>query len=467
MISICIKACVFLSISFCFAQSAGDSNVFFKVNSIDIVGNRRTKATIITRELDFVIGDSFLLEQLKTKLLVNRNKIFNTGLFVSVDLVVDSIRPGAIVILLSERWYTFPIPLFDLADRSFNEWWYRQQRSLDRINYGMWFEQLNMRGRNEKLKILVQSGFTHKYEFLYNIPYIDARQRHGLSFGIGYAENKEIFYRSLQNKQVFLKSEQVLRSRFFTNVIYRYRRNFFDSHHLEFKFSYNTIADTVRALNPDYFLNGNTTQRFFSLKYNLISDHRDVQMYALSGYHTTFVIEKLGIGLSDQLNLLQSSFSHNRYATLGRNFFYGTKFKSEVNLPNRQPYFNLRALGYGQDYVRGYDLYVIDGSSYGYFKNTLRKRLLNRQIVFNKLVPIKQFRTMPLAIYLNVYNDYGYAYRQSIPQGNSRLLNDWLIGYGAGVDVVTFYDVVLRSEYSFNKYGERGLYFYILTDIVF
>ncbi len=451
----------------CTAQTEDKNDIFFKVTKIDFAGNKRTKNSIITREMDFTIGDSIPMEQLSERLMINRNKIFNTGLFVSVDVRRDSLNDGVVLVLLHERWYTFPFPLFDLADRSFNEWWYRQNRDLKRVNYGVWFEQANMRGRNEKFKILLQSGFTQKYEFSYDIPYINKKQVHGLSLGVGYAENKEIFYKSLNNKQVFIKSENVLRTRFFAKLNYRYRPSFFESHNLEFRFSYNTVADTIVKLNPDYFLNSNTTQQFYTIRYNYFSDHRDVQMYALKGYHTAFEIEKIGLLPNDQLNLLQTTLTHSRYWALGKNLFFVGKTKLELNLPNKQPYYNLQALGYGQDYIRGYDLYVIDATSFGYIKNTLRKRIVNKNINLNKIMPLVQFRSIPISVYFNIYNDYGYAHRKLVPKGNERMLNNLLVGYGAGCDIVTFYDIVIRTEYSINKYGENGLYFYILTDIVF
>jgi hypothetical protein len=39
-----------------------------------------------------------------------------------------------------------------------------------------------------------------------------------------------------------------------------------------------------------------------------------------------------------------------------------------------------------------------------------------------------------------------------------------LYTYGAGFDVVTFYDLVLRFEYSVNQLGEKGLFFHIRND---
>lgn len=42
---------------------------------------------------------------------------------------------------------------------------------------------------------------------------------------------------------------------------------------------------------------------------------------------------------------------------------------------------------------------------------------------------------------------------------NNSLSNKFLIGAGGGLDVVTFYDTVLRFEYSFTREGTHGFFF--------
>ena len=50
----------------------------------------------------------------------------------------------------------------------------------------------------------------------------------------------------------------------------------------------------------------------------------------------------------------------------------------------------------------------------------------------------------------------GIAYN---PQpGENALSNSLLHSAGIGIDIVTFYDVILRFEYSFNQLGQNGLY---------
>ena len=47
---------------------------------------------------------------------------------------------------------------------------------------------------------------------------------------------------------------------------------------------------------------------------------------------------------------------------------------------------------------------------------------------------------------------------------NSILNNKLLYTYGAGFDVLSYYDFVAKIEYSFNQLGEKGLFLHIRRD---
>ena len=73
-------------------------------------------------------------------------------------------------------------------------------------------------------------------------------------------------------------------------------------------------------------------------------------------------------------------------------------------------------------------------------------------------MPVRQFRHVPVSIYLKTYADLGYVKNYPYYEErnlNTRLSNKMLFGTGLGLDVVGFYDIVLRFEYSFNAHGEN------------
>jgi hypothetical protein len=116
--------------------------------------------------------------------------------------------------------------------------------------------------------------------------------------------------------------------------------------------------------------------------------------------------------------------------------------------------------GYGDLFLRGLERYVIDGVAALMARNTLRYELFR----FNISTHLKS-RThdrIPFKIYARTFTDMGYTYNKNFT--NNSLTNRMLYTGGAGVDIVTFYDFILRFDYSFNQLGENGLFLHIKND---
>ena len=64
-----------------------------------------------------------------------------------------------------------------------------------------------------------------------------------------------------------------------------------------------------------------------------------------------------------------------------------------------------------------------------------------------------------IAMYLKSYFDMGYVNGYEGNTLNTMFTDEFIYSGGFGIDLVTFYDVVMRFEYSFNKAGESGLVF--------
>ena len=137
-------------------------------------GLKRSKTAIVSRELAFIPGRAILLQDTADFFKKSCFNIFNTTLFNYCTYRVDSGYTdssghsfGQIHFRVSERWYTFPVPIFELADRNFNEWWYDRNADFNRVNIGLKLIQKNVRGRNEELILLGQGGFTRRFDFSY------------------------------------------------------------------------------------------------------------------------------------------------------------------------------------------------------------------------------------------------------------------------------------------------------------
>ncbi|GAB3906910.1 hypothetical protein GCM10028803_40050 [Larkinella knui] len=439
---------------------------YWVVRSVVLSGNHRTRDRIILRELEVKAGDTVQRQQLTEKLAWDQRKITNTNLFVTVDVLAKEVGPHQIDIQvnLKERWYVFVIPIFDLADRNFNEWWYERGRSFRRTIYGARLSYKNVTGNADKINAIFEFGFTRRTQVLYTLPYIDRAQKTGISVGASYQTNKEVAYRSALDKLVYFRSEDLMRDRFYTNVILTRRNQFYNFHRLELRYVRNSIADTIARLNPDYFLNGQTHQRYFLLSYQFTHDRRDAVAYPLRGHYFNLAANQYGVFASDNVRLFDVSASYTRYWALGARFYASNSGRGKLSWPDRQPYSNLRGLGYLTDFVRGYELYVIDGQRYGLLRNTLKYQLLNvrKQLSW---VPMKQFNTVPVAVYLSLFGDMGYVNSTLAQEYNSRLANSWLYGGGVALDVATFYNIVGRVSYSINRQGQTGIFFNFTIDL--
>ncbi|WP_420155743.1 BamA/TamA family outer membrane protein [Siphonobacter sp.] len=446
-----------------------DSN-YVVVREIRLVGNRRTKDFIIRRELDFREGDTLSLEMLPERLEKNRRKVFNTNLFVTAEAKVnleprvDSMRTATIEFDLREQWYILGFPIFQLADRNFNEWWTERNRDLSRTIYGVNLRHYNFRGRAEQLKINLEFGFARYFDFSYRIPYIDRKQKLGVTFGISYNTTKNLAYRTDRDKLIYLHSEDLLRERFYTNVIFSRRNHYYDFQNLEIRYATHTIADTVVDLNPNYFLQQRTRQRYFLVSYGYTYDFRDKAQYPLRGFVFRVVANRYGILPKDQINLTDLTLSFARYRPVGGKWYYGAVAEGKTSYPQLQPYLQTRGLGYLNDLVRGYELFTVDGQHYLYLKNTLRYQLLERKIFLKPLRKIRQFNTLPIEIYPNIFLDGGQAWNQYRGYYNSRFANHFMLGYGAGLDIVTWYNAVFRFHYAFTRDGVGGFRFNVARE---
>lgn len=439
---------------------------FFVIQGFIIEGNEKTKKHIITRELDFKVGDTLYVAELDDLFQKNANQIINTRLFNEVQLENQPIdyQKSYIRIILSERWYTFPVPTFELADRNFNEWWQDRDRDLSRTIMGIRFYQFNMRGRGEKLKAVAQLGFMEKLELFYDFPYIDKNLKYGMSLAASYSRAKQIPYTIASDKLVFHADDDYIRSRFYSGVQFFNRKGIFDYHRFELMYHQNEIGDTISQLNPNYFGSGNTRQQYFRLSYLFEKDTRDLRYYALNGSHALLRINQLGVGIFGNLNMTVLSGQYRRFRPLNERFFWSASASFRLSTPSQQPFFNESGLGYEQNFVRAYELEVINGQHYLLQKNNLRYKFLDFVIRDLKYVPIKKFSTIPIAAYLKLYADFAYLDLRN-PTMESNFNNQLLMGYGLGLDLVTFYDFVFRFEYSFDRNFRNGFFLHFESEL--
>ena len=432
------------------------------IDRIFVIGNKRTKERIIRRELDFTDGDRIPTQDLKERIKKNEEKLTNTSLFMTVKISLVEISHDRVdvIIRLVERWYIFPIPVLELADRNFKDWWVNQNHDFSRIEWGLKLYLYNMRGRNETLRLQGQLGFTKRFKISYEFPYIDKKQRFGLGFMFDYKQNKNTFYRTEDNVLVFLDSDNWLKEQYIGDVSTTYRKGFYSLHKFGASYYNTDVNDTIVELNPNYLgEGGKTKQRFFSLYYSFVNDKRDIAAYPLHGSYFVASISKNGLGVWDDINNMQLSALYYKYIDIGKHFYLSGNVGGQLLTPTDQPYNVYNRMGIGRFTLRGYELYVIEGPLFAQNQWTLRKLLFKLEKNLSSAVPIRQLSQFYLALYAKTYFDLGYIEGYPNDELNRRLTDQLLYSGGLGLDLVTIYDIVLRFEYTFNKQGESGFVF--------
>jgi outer membrane protein assembly factor BamA len=432
----------------------------FIMGEIYVEGNKRTKSYIIQRELPFKAGDSIYLTQLVKGFEIARQQLFNTGLFNEVVVSLKAFR-GYYVdvqIQVKERWYIFPIPYVKPVDRNLSEW-AKQGFGLDRVNYGFKFTHYNFSGRNDKLRLWLITGYTKQVQFQYEQPTADKTLKHGYRLGFMYSSNKEVNYATAGNEQVFVDTFSRGIKQWSANIDYLYRPGLRTFNSVRLAITNMQVDTAIVGLNPKYFPGGRNNITFPEISYTVNYVRVDYIHFPLTGWMGEASFLKRGF--SKQMNMWQLSGRLTRAWEVSKKNYLMWQAYGTLRIPFDQPYINHRLFGYGELYLRGLENYVIDGVAAFMSRQSYRRELFRFSVP--TFLKSKSHDRIPFRIYARAFNDMGYAYNKSFL--NNSLVNRMLYTGGLGVDIVTFYDLILRVDYSFNQLGQNGLFLHIKNDL--
>jgi len=443
-----------------------DSSLKIRINRMEVTGNKRTKVYIVQREIHFKTGDSLPISTLAKELEQARRQVYNTSLFNEVNFILtilDSVNAD-LHVQLTERWYLYPVPQFQLVDRNLNEWWDTYHHSLSRVNYGIKFVHYNLSGRKDQLRIYFINGYSRNISFSYTAPYSNRALTEGFTIGAGFTQKREVAYgTTYRDSLLFYPADSATRAKadfvfknWYAQASYIIRRGLFTRHIFAIGYTYQKVDDSVahKNYNPNYFKDGKSEKGFFELSYLFQYTNVNNVSYPLTGRSAFMTIQKRGLGFTGGVNMLNIEAGYNWYHGLGKNWYAGVYLNGKIKLPLDQAYINQRGLGYGENYLRGLEYYVVDGVASALVKTTIRKKVIAFNVPF-RLFP-RLFTKIPFTIFAKTYGDVGYVYNKK--SYDTYLNNRILYTGGFGIDIVTIYDFSLRLEYSFNQLGKNGLF---------
>ena len=431
------------------------------ISNINISGNKITKKEIIIRELVFYINSITTKIELEDNITESQKNLTNLKLFNFNEIdytIIDSLVEIDIEVV--ERWYFWPYPIFEISERNFNSWWNEFKSSkfsdFSRLNYGLFLNWNNFRGRNELIQLKIRRGFKEHYLISYQLPFINRSKTLGLNTDLQMFRRKKTFYKTENDSLFYFTNNNDFTSKDYElSAEIVFRKNINQTHRLKIQHLITEIDSTITIMNPTYLNNNKVSGNYTKFSYLFTDENRDYIEYPLNGY--LFEIEAIkhlkGTSPVKHLEIVGKAEKHIK---LKNRFFLGSSFKSKWSSDGYQPYFAQSGFGF-DDYVRGYEYYVIDGQDFWLSKTVLKYALIQKTNFEIPYVKMKQFNKSHYSLYLGLFSDMGYVVdNQNSTQNN--LSNQLQWGNGISIDYVTYYDKLLRIEFSINHLGEKGVF---------
>lgn len=439
------------------------------VSNISFSGNKVTKDKIISRELEFSKYDTISLSELDRLIELSRQNLLNRSIFNFVEVEKTVTQKGDepkvdVAFTFTERWYLWPYPRIEFADRNFNSWY--ETGDWKRVSIGGDIKHHNFRGRLEQLDLTLFAGYNQQFGIAYQIPYLTKKQNVGIGFEFAYIQKREIAYKTENDKLNYYYSPNKLAQKSFRiGGKLLCRRVFRNSHALNLRWNSDWFSDSVFVLNPEFMLKKNKKIDYFVLSYNYKHDYRDNKPYPLDGYYLELELTKIGLGiLNSEPDFFYAKTTADYYTSLGGRWYWASNLTAKISDGNKQPYYLMQGLGFRNDFVRSFELYVVDGTSYGLNKNNLKYTIVKPKVRKMSFLKSEKFNKIHYALYGNLFFDAAYVHNRDKEQ-HSRLQNKFIYGGGIGFDFVTYYDLVFRFEYAVNMFGNGGLYLHFVAPI--
>ncbi|MFA6770857.1 MAG: POTRA domain-containing protein [Bacteroidales bacterium] len=440
------------------------SQEYYFISEISVIGNKKTKPNIITRELPFKRGDVIKASLLDELIAQGSENITNLSLFNSVSVSkvpckadFDSkYHDAQINIVVAERWYYWPRIGIRLEERNFSSW--IKKPDWQNITLETGFTINNISGQDQTLKTVLTSGFNKGFVLDYSNLSLDKPGKHflGFNFTRKYSRVENIYTQN--NEPLYIKSDtSFLTSRYAAFITYTFRQKLRLRHQFKLKFTYTELDPAVLKHNLHYWGSKDLNRRGYSFEYDFTLDERNNIQYPLTGYYiftgiTAYVTNKTDV------KYIQIKGDYHYYAKLFNRSYLSARVQCALSKSNVNGYIFDKAIGYENVSLRGYELYVADGQHYLVFSPTAKYNFLPKTYYNLKFLSfLPRFNKIHLALYGKIYSDIGYAWNKH-PTVENKLSNKLLQSWGVGVDLVSYYDITLSTDYSFNKLGKHGFF---------
>ncbi len=403
-----------------------DKNQYVKIDSIRISGNDITEEFIILREMTFSEGD-----KVNNKIIdFNRERIYSLGLFNYVNLyLLEEQQDTVLLIDVYEKWYIYPLPFLYFNGSEFNN-----------PTYGINFRLENFRGRNET----VNAFFAFGYDPTISVSYYNPTFFFDEGIGYGFKINYKDFANKSKNAELFVGTE--FEYTFYSAAIsFSKRINQFNLLTLEPRYTY--VESTVPIVSKQITASSTPIDRALSLSMNYIYDSRDLKQFPKTGLYTLVGFTHKGFGINDiSYNILEVDLRQYNLLSDFLTFRWRVNYRSAFG--KNVPYYDYSFFGY-EEYIRGHSSDKAEGAQY--FLNSIEfsYTIVDEWNISIKLPLIPQNLTsVRIGLNFNIFADAGTTFDDF----EELRFNNFLSGYGFGLNILVLPFNSLRLEYAFDEY---------------
>lgn len=421
-----------------------------------VEGNKRTKDRIIFRESKLHEGDTIRLSALNQEFTQSKQNLSNTTLFNDLEIFIDKwtdTNEIDIVFQVKERWYIYPIPRVVLAGISISEWKDNFNADFKRLTFGADVYHYNLRGRGDRFKATLYTGFQKKYGIEYSIPSIDKNQNWGASVEGFYALDKGASYNTEDNQYsaILIEKGSIVETTNFA-VGVNHGKNIVNQQNFQLGYSSVNVSDTLFVLNPDFLESKEKTRRSLSMSASISHENRDLAEYATKGEYYNLLVNYEQV-LGQQKNVLFGKFKYNYYQPIQKKYLISAAIIGQSILDQEKSFYTrLQTTRDDKNRIRGFEGYRILPEHFIGVKTEYRYNLLDKKMNNVPIVP-KAFEPVRLRVLPKLFFDAGRGFSNEFLEANE-LDNQFLMSYGVGVDVVSIYNMPLIFEFSKNNINE-------------
>lgn len=402
------------------------------IDTIIVVGNEKTKESVILREMTLKPGMAATPELIE----FDRSRIYSIGLFTRVDMtVVPFGEKNMLVVDVSERWYIIPLPLFGFRDGD-----------PKKPYYGAGILHNNFRGMNQKLFGSIVFGYNPSLAFQYADPWIN--RDHNLYF------NGALSYFRIRNRSAIavVNTSNFDELHYDINVSLGKRFTLYTTAGINLGFQIVEVTEhrPGRTVNPE------GSDKYFYGSINFTHDTRDLRDYTTQGTLLSAHITKYGFG-ETILSFTRIGADVRRFTPLPFDFTFAARAFGSIVSGGTIPTYARSYFGYGER-IRGFFKDVFEGENIAGTSVEVRWPLLKPRVIHFSAIDLPQeFSVWRFGVSLELFADAGTTWFR----GEKLSLKSVAAGYGGGIVFLLPYDVVIRTEYAWNRFG-RGQFIFDL-----